>query len=138
MLDLSAQIEPGKSAAGLRIGEPLPRWAISGANATSRLGDGLELLDLGAVRVWIRSGRIFQIGLRDGYKGFLSGTELGIGSPLGYVVQEVGPVIEDDEDNLVVPDLPGWSFETTPWIERPGGGVPEENLAATITEIFVH
>jgi hypothetical protein len=137
-LDCEADIIPGRSAAGLRIGDRVPGWARAMASSTTKISRNLELLDLGSVRLWGKDGSIHQIGVGEGYKGRLEGTSVGIGSTIAQVVDALGAVVEDDEDNLVVPSRPGWCFDTTIWVERPGGGVVEDNLGCTLTEIFVY
>ena len=136
MLDLNASIEPGKAAAGLALGDPVATLSQAGQLARHQLGDGHELLDFGSVRVWAKDGVIDQIGVLGGYTGRVGGTAIGIGSTIQQVVDAIGAVVEDDEDNLTVPAVAGLCFETEVW--RDGGrGTVEENLDAKLTEIFV-
>ena len=134
MLNLRQPIEPGKGAAGLSIGDSVARLSQAGCQQKRALRDGLELLDFGPVRVWARGGMICQIGVRGEYSGHVQGTEVGIGSPIQEVIDAIGPVVEDDEDNLIVVQLPGLCFETETWH---GDHTVEENLNAKLTEIFV-
>jgi len=137
MLDLLARIEPGRTAAGLAIGGAILPLARDERHTTRDLGNGLELLDFGSVRVWAKGGVIEQIGVRGGYSGQVIGTAIGLGSTLQQVVAALGPVVEDEEDNLIVADLSGLCFETEAWLGEPGLETVEENLHARLTEIFV-
>jgi hypothetical protein len=134
LLDLLAPIEPGQAAAGLAIGDAVSKLFQAGCSTSRKLADGLELLDFGSIRVWARGGIIDQIGVRGEYSGHLRGTTIGIGSTIQQVRDAIGPVLEDDEDNLIVSDLPGMCFETGTWR---GGRTVEENLDAKLTDIFV-
>ena len=111
MLDLDAAIEPGKAAAGLSIGDPVAGLPEATGSMRSRLDDGVELLDFGPVCVWVKNGVIDQIGVRRGYAGYVRGTTIGIGSSIQQVRDVLGPVVEDDEDNLIVAQVPGLCFE---------------------------
>ena len=97
-IDLTALIEPGKGAAGIRL--------------------DVERLDFGSVSVWIKAGAVCQIGIREGYRGALAGV-VRIGSTIAEVPQHLGSVTEDDEDNLVVAARPGWCFATKEWRNGP-------------------
>lgn len=134
VFDLRAPIEPGKSAAGLTIGDAVAKVSQTGCSTSRKLANGFEMLDLGPIRVWARGGVIDQIGVRGEYRGHLSGTTIGIGSTIQQVQDAIGPVLEDDEDNLIVAQLPGICFETETWR---GGKRVEENLDAKLTDIFV-
>jgi hypothetical protein len=137
MLKLDATIEPGKGAAGLAIGDPIEQLSEAERRAGHDLGNGLTLIDLGSVRVWARRGVVEQIGLRGKYNGRVAGTAIQVGSTLQQVVDELGPLVEDDEDNLVAVKMPGLCFETETWRGEPGRETVEENLDAQLTEIFV-
>ncbi|HZU69151.1 MAG TPA: hypothetical protein VFA09_17880 [Ktedonobacteraceae bacterium] len=47
--------------------------------------------------------------VHDGYRGKLMDT-IGLGSTVADVERQIGPVEEDEEDNLVIRDLPGLCF----------------------------
>jgi hypothetical protein len=137
MLNFHAQIEPGRGAAGLSIGDPIGPLPEAERHAARDLGNGLTLLDFGSVRVWARGGAVEQIGLRGQYNGCVAGTAIGVGSTLQQVVDALGPVGEDEEDNLVALEIPGLCFETEAWRGEAGRETVEENLDAQLTEIFV-
>lgn len=137
MFDLRAAIEPGKAAAGISIGDPILQLSQAGPTTKRELGGGVQLFDFGPVRVWVKGGVVDQIGVRGEYAGYVSGTAIGVGSTIQQVVNEIGPVMEDDEDNLVVAHLPGLCFETGAWRGDPGGEIVGENLDEKLTEIFV-
>ena len=134
LIDLRAPIEPGKTAAGLSIGDAVEKLSQAGCSTTRKLADGLELFDFGPIRIWARGGVIDQIGVRGEYSGHVIGTTIGIGSTIQQVRDAIGPVLEDDEDNLIVAHLDGVCFETGTWR---GGRTVEENLDAKLTDIFV-
>ena len=134
MIALNATIEPGKAAAGLSIGGPLP--AAVGYTRT-QLEDGGDLLDFGPVCVWIKNGVVDQIAVRRGYSGHIQGTTIGIGSSIQEVQVMLGTLVEDDGDNLIVAQVPGLCFETEAWRGEPGKETIEDNLDAKLTEIFV-
>jgi len=137
MLDLRATIEPGKAAAGISLGDSVVHLSHAGLATKRELGGGAELLDFGPVRVWAKGGVVDQIGVRGEYAGYISGTAISVGSTIQQVMDAIGPVVEDDCDNLVVAHLPGLCFETGAWRGDPGGETVEENLDAKLTEIFV-
>jgi hypothetical protein len=139
VIDLDATLKPGKSAAGLKLGT---RAALA-ADAVSprkrkQLAAEAELVDFGPVLVWTKHGMIIQVGVRDGYRGSVANTAIRIGSTLHDVINAIGQVLEDDEDNLIVPSLPGLCFETETWRGDPGNQTVAQNLDARITEFFVY
>lgn len=136
MLDLDAAIIPGRQAAGIAVGAPVSDVELKGASPM-QLGDGVSVYDLGAVKVWTRNGVVDQIGVRASYAGLIGESGIGIGSKLREVAEALGPVLENDEDDLVVQGMPGICFETEQWRGGPGGETVDENLDAKVTEIFV-
>jgi hypothetical protein len=115
MIDLGAPIVPGKSAAGVLLGSVVTELlATVRPRTTTKVSIG-EKHDLGAVNVWAKDGVIIQVGVYSGYRGLLQS-----GIRLGSTISEVedsfgGSVQEDGEDNLVVPNSPGWCFQTEEW-----------------------
>jgi hypothetical protein len=137
MLDLDADIEPGHAAAGLALGDPIASVRGLGRSIRPHASCiGVEIADLGPVQVWATHGAIDQILVRSGYAGTIAGTQVGIGSSLGRFVREVGQLIEDDDDVLLCPAVPGISVETTAW-SGPGRCAIDANLDSTITDIWV-
>jgi hypothetical protein len=134
MIDIDAPIVPGKSAAGLSIGGLVSELLVTvRPRSTTTLSSG-ERHDLGAIRVWAKEGVITQIGVYSGCWGVLQ-PGIRIGSTIADVEDSFGSSVqEDEEDNLVVPDSPGWCFETEEW------GMPQtisNNRNARIVSIFV-
>lgn len=77
---------------------------------------------------------IVQVGLCSGYRGELQAS-IGVGSTISDVEKAFGrSVQEDEEDNLVVPNSPGWCFETEEW-RNPQ--TVSNNRDARIISIFV-
>lgn len=115
MIDHEAPIVPGKSAAGISIGGLVSELiATAPTRSMTKLSSG-ETHDLGAIKVWANDGVITQIGVYSGYRGVLE-PGVRIGSTLADVEERFGCSVEEDEaDNLVVPNSPGWCFETEPW-----------------------
>ena len=134
MIFLDAPILPGLSAAGIRLGSSKAEvLELAIPKSIERLGDGAEKLDYGSVTVWTRSGVVDQVGVSGGYSGKLRGC-IGLGDSIANIQAAVGPVTEDDEDNLVVLELPGWCFETTEW-KAPR--TDQVDPSALVTSIFV-
>ena len=115
MIDLDAPIVPGKSAAGVLVGTAVSELLSTvGAHTITKLS-GAERHDLGMVKVWVEGGVITQVGVYSGYRGMLQ-PDIRVGSTISEVEESFGcSVQEDEEDNLVVPTSPGWSFETEEW-----------------------
>jgi hypothetical protein len=134
MIDLDATIVPGKSAAGVSVGGAVTELlATVHSQSTTRLAIG-EKHDLGSVKVWAKHGVIFQVGVYSGYRGVLQ-PGIGVGSTISDVEDSFGrSVQEDEEDNLVVPNSPGWCFETEGWKSPKTVG---NNRNARIISIFV-
>jgi hypothetical protein len=134
MIDLDAPIIPGKSAAGVFVGSPVSELLSTiGAHSTTKLSDE-ERHDFGLVKVWTKDGVIIQVGVYSGYRGMLQ-PGIRVGSTISDVEDSFGcSVQEDEEDNLVVPNLPGWHFETEEW-KSPQ--TVSNNRNARIVSIFV-
>jgi len=62
--------------------------------------------DFGPIHLLVVDGTVFQIGVFAGYRRSLLGG-IKIGSTIEDIQQAIGPVIEDEEDNLVVSGPPG-------------------------------
>jgi len=129
VLALDAPIQPSVGAAGININAPAEE--LPKPKTREQLPE-LEVLDFGSVQIWLRAGRVDQIGVRKGYRGRLNGT-IGIGSSIRDVEAAIGPVSEDEEDNLIVLRSPGWCFETEQW----RGHDLADNGDAPITYIWV-
>jgi hypothetical protein len=115
MIDVEAPIVPGKSAAGISIGGLVSELVATAPTPPRKNLSGAETHDLGSVRVWADHGVITQICVYSGYRGVLE-PGVRIGSTLADVEESFGCSVEEDEaDNLVVPNSPGWCFETEPW-----------------------
>jgi hypothetical protein len=67
------------------------------------------------VILWAKDGAVNQIGVIKGYRGYLA-KRVKIGSTIEDVQAVLGRVIEDDEDKLVMKDVPGLFFETEVWL----------------------
>jgi hypothetical protein len=103
------------------------------SQSTTNLSSG-EKHDLRAVKVWAKDGLIIQIGVYSGYRGVLQ-PGIRVGSTISQVEDSFGCSIqEDEEDNLVVPNSPGWCFETEEW-KSPQ--TVSNNRNARIVTIFV-
>ena len=62
------------------------------------------------VDLWAIEGNVEQIMVHDGYRGKLMGT-ISLGSTIADIERYIGSVEEDEEDNLVIRDIPGLFFE---------------------------
>ena len=133
MFDLNAPIIPGESAAGVRVGQPIEDiLARVSPDATVEIHSGTKF-EFGPVHLWVEDGKVSQVGVYAGYRGSLS-QGIGIGSTLGGIQSALGPVVEDEDDNLIVGGMPGWCFETEEWV---AGRQPEQNPDARVSEIYV-
>lgn len=129
---LGAPIEPGASAAGIKLGDDIARFR-GGAPRTTR-PERRRFVDFPAVQLRADDrGRLTFIHVRAPYRGPIIDTAVAIGSTLRQAAEALGPIALDQEDNIVVRDVPGIGFETTRW----EGWNPDENLDATITAIWV-
>jgi hypothetical protein len=132
--NLDAPILPGKSAAGVSIGDyigDILRQAVP--LAINDLPTGRRY-QLGSVTLWVnKTGNIQQIGLYAGYTGKIN-QSIGIGSSIREITTLFGNVIEDEQDNLEVEGFPGWCFESSPW---PSPQQVAPDLDASITQIFI-
>jgi len=71
MIDIDAQIVPGKSVAGFCIGGLVSEVLRSVRPQSTTKLYGAEKHDLGAIKVWAKDGVITQIGVYSGYRGVL-------------------------------------------------------------------
>jgi hypothetical protein len=133
MFDLDAPIIPGQSAAGVHLGDSITELLEQiHPQEIFRLHGG-KRYNFGSVALWEKDGKIKQIGLFAGYRGTLA-EGIGIGSTIGDIKDKFGAFVEDEEDNLVVKDVPGWCFETEAWL---ASHQAEPDLMLRITEIYV-
>ncbi len=122
--DLEAPIVPGRSLGGVEVG----------AAADEMLGSSrAPRIEIGPVVVWLTEGIVYQVGTRAGYRGQVLGTGIGLGSSLADVERELGRVLEDEEDNLIVEGCAGLVLETEAW----SGESLRANLQARISQIMV-
>jgi hypothetical protein len=134
IFNLDAAIVPGKSAAGVFIGDNIEDILHHAKPFTITDLSQEKRYQFGSVSLWVnREGKIKQIGLYPGYRGKIANL-IGIGSTISDVISSLGVVVEDEEDNLVIDGSPGWCFDSSQWrFSKPG--VPD--TSATITEIFI-
>ena len=127
-LDLAAPILPGEGAAGLHVGtritdlpaELLARFSVHrrvnpcvpNAVVTTYRAEGITL--------FVENRVIDQIAVYGPYHGTLRGPRgsIGVGSTVAEVEQRVGPVVEDDEDNLSIEGVTGLCFEVVGAFDR--------------------
>ena len=113
--DLDAPIVPGEAAAGVRVGDEARDIVEStGLPLLEDPPDRMRVYTFGSVLLWVKGARVQQIGVVQRYRGRIQ-DKIGLGSTIAEVESALGTVIEDDEDYLVVPAVPGWSFETEQW-----------------------
>lgn len=119
MIDSLSPIVPGQSAAGIKIGSPIQnvlkqmtssfqKEEIKGvASSPSR---NLTRYRSTMVDIWEENGVVVQVMVHDGYRGKLMGA-VGLGSTVAELEAQLGEWEEDEEDNLVLSNFPGMSFE---------------------------
>lgn len=122
MFDLDAPIIPGVSAGGVSIGDAA-REIVERAGGTFTAS--CVKYPFGAVTLWVRGGRVTQVGVGDGYRGKIAGTPIGVGSLVSELEEAIGYATQDEFDDLIVPRMPGFCFETA-------------YRGKTVTEIFVY
>jgi hypothetical protein len=135
MIDFDAPILPGKSAGGVSIGAFISELlATCCPQSTAKISGG-ERHDLGAIKIWANNGVITQVGVYSDYRGTLH-SGIRIGSTIADVEDSFGCSVQEDEgDNLIVPNSPGWCFETEKW-KKPL--TVSNNRNARIVAIFVN
>ncbi len=89
MIDLKAPIIPGKSAAGIHIGQPIGELLILQKPRAIKKPEGFIRYEFGAVWVWTCNDLIDQIGLFQGYEGTLA-EGLRIGAQMVDVKESIG------------------------------------------------
>jgi len=132
-INLDAPIVPNHSAGGIRLNDEACSIVRSAGLAyVEDPPHRIRKYPLGSVILWAKAGLVKQIGVVQGYRGMING-RIALGATIADVERELGTVIEDDEDNLVVPSFPGWGFETEEW----SGHELQANKHARIVAIFV-
>ncbi len=133
MFDLNAPIIPGKSAAGVHIGQPIEGILAGESPAAVIEINSCTRFEFGTVRLWVENGKVSQVGVYAGYLGTLM-QGIGIGATLGEIQSLLGPVVEDEEDHLIVEGMLGWCFDTEEWV---AGRQSEKNPDVRVSEIYV-
>jgi hypothetical protein len=118
-ISLSAPIIPGESAAGIRLGIieselhsilgssfKCERWRDPDYCTNPKDRTKYESPD---VVIWLIDGVIYQIGVRNGYRGLLA-ERFQVGC-IATDLAELGEIGEDEIDNLIIKGLPGFCFE---------------------------
>ncbi len=114
--NLSDPIVPGRSAAGIVIGNKIGELLEQARPLQTEDHGGLLVHGFAAIKVWSENGVITQIGLYPGYKGLIA-QKIGIGSTIREIEDYFGcKVVEDQSDNLTVTCSRGWCFETDEWV----------------------
>jgi hypothetical protein len=118
MIDLSAPIIPGVSAAGFHIGQFVERhWSGMGIafvreplySIVDRSSDGVRYHSE-SVELWAANSVIEQIGVHEAYHGKLLG-QITLGMTIEDIERRIGPCMEDGEDNLAIAGVEGLAFE---------------------------
>jgi len=117
-MNIEAPIIPGESAAGVQLGSPIEE--ILKEQKTHFISEEIvnHLVPLAIVTryrsamvdLWVREGIVDQIMVHDGYRGKLM-DKIGLGSTIADIEMQIDAWEEDEEDNLVIRDLPGVGFE---------------------------
>lgn len=135
-LDLDAAIVPGQGAAGLLLGQEVE--TVLHANPGVFHPEPIDTFGHSIctryrsphVDLWEWDGRLRQIMVHGRYRGLLLG-RIGVGATIAVVERLIGPVGEDWQDLLVLPDYPGVCFEFLP---PPGA----DRRTAPIEETYVY
>jgi len=140
-MNTKAPIIHGESAAGIQLGSPIEEVLKEQRNHFISVEvvnpffpeENITRYRSAMVDVWAKNGIVDQIMVHDGYRGKLKGI-IGLGSTIADIERYIGSWEEDDEDNLVIRDLPGVGFEIEGYF--PGLKDPAFRYAP-IKEIFV-
>jgi hypothetical protein len=133
MLDLTAPIVPGVSAAGYHVGQfiepngPMAAMFVSEPirNPHVPSSDGVQYrYRSNSVDLWVTNSIIRQIGVHGVYRGKLL-DQITLGMTIADIERRIGRCMEDDEDKLAIAGVEGMSFETA-W--RPDHPVKEVDL----------
>lgn len=141
-MDNTAPIIPGQSAAGIIIGSPI-ETILKDQRIHFRAEEVRNPCVVSAfplvryrspmVDLWVRTGIIDQIMVHSGYAGKLRGI-IGLGSTIADIETQIGLWGEDEEDNLVIQNLPGFCFT----VEGSFSGLDDPALRhAKIEEMYV-
>jgi hypothetical protein len=133
MLDLTAPILPGHSAAGIRLGQPIAEVLLHAPVPVTEKLFALTVYRFGAVWVWVQNDLVHQVGVFEGYVGTLP-SGVGLGTSMAEVQRRMGRIVEDWDDALVVEGSDGWCFDTSAW----NGFEADQNLDARLVEICVY
>jgi hypothetical protein len=118
MIDLSAPIIPGVSAAGFHIGQFIERnWHGAGikcvrespSGAVGRSSDTVRYRS-DSVDLWVANNVIQQIGVHGAYRGKLFG-QITLGMTIEDIERRIGPCMEDGEDHLAIAGIEGLCFD---------------------------
>lgn len=118
-MDIEAPIIPGQNAAGIQPGSPVEE-IVARQEIDFQIEEINDPLAIRAVPLicyrsamvdlWIEEGIIIQIMVHGAYRGKLKNV-IGLGSTLADIEAHIGDWQEDEEDNFVIPGLPGLCFE---------------------------
>src|SRR6266566_2559700 len=117
-MDIEAPIVPGEGAAGIQVGLPIEE-VLKGQETHFTSEEVVNHLvpfpiitryRSAMVDLWAREGIVDQIMVHSGYRGKLM-DKIGLGSTIADIEAQIGAWEEDEEDNLVIRDLPGMCFE---------------------------
>lgn len=117
-MNIEAPIVPGESAAGIQLGFPIeeilkeqePHFISEEVLNPLVLLPNTTRYRSAMVDLWVRDGIVDQIMVYSDYRGKLMDI-IGLGSTIADIEMHIGTMEEDDEDNLVIRDLPGVGFE---------------------------
>jgi hypothetical protein len=117
MLDLYAPIVPGKATGGIRLNQDIQEILdaegevfVLAASKTIHGNPEYTVYRSESIDLWVHGNAITQIAVHGNYKGKLL-EAIGVGTPLDEVVKLVGPLVLDDEDNVVPEKIGGICFE---------------------------
>ena len=112
-MNIEAPIVPGESAAGILLGSPIEEILKEQEPhfiSKEVVNPFITRYRSTMVDLWVREEMVDQIMVHDGYRGKLLDS-IGLESTLADIERQIGTWEEDEEDNLVIGDLPGVGFE---------------------------
>ena len=110
MLNINAELLPGKAGAGIELGQLLSAiHDLAHANTISERIN-CRVLQYGSIWLFESNGVVNQVCVFAGYRGKVAGT-IGITSTIADVEAFLGQVVDYEGVCFGVASMPGWCFE---------------------------
>lgn len=131
----SFEIKPGVGVGDILLGTNCSFLKEQGFSR--RRMRGYDIYEQRNIAIICRDNLIDEIVLLNDFPGKLV-KNIGLGNTLRELENVYGRLYEDDEDALVLENVPGICFETEKWTGEPGDEKVQDNLDTKITEIYIY